>query len=179
MINAIVAFDKNYAIGSNNNLLTHIPDDLKNFKKLTKNNVVIMGRKTYDSLPSKPLPNRVNIIISSNVDEDLTFEVKEDNSIFVRLEDTKKMLDFYSKHSALFDFDIYIIGGGMIYKELLSYCKKVYATKINRTYKNADTYFPNIDDMSEWESTMTSENRYYKDIEYQFCIYRKKEIQDE
>lgn len=173
MINAIVAIDKNYGIGSNNDLLVHIPDDLKNFKRLTRNSIVIMGRKTYDSLTNKPLQNRVNIVISSNVDKDLVFEIKEDGSVFIKLDDVKKMLSHISRYP--YPFDIYVIGGGIIYKELLPYCEKVYATKINRAFNNVDTYFPNIDNMPEWEQVMLGEGRYHYDVEYQFCIYRKRE----
>ena len=64
MISAIVAVDENWGIGSNNELLEHIPEDLRRFKKLTDENTVVMGRKTWDSLPVKPLPNRFNIVIS-------------------------------------------------------------------------------------------------------------------
>lgn len=173
MINAIVAVDNNYGIGSNNNLLVSIPEDLKNFKRLTKNNIVVMGRKTYDSLPHRPLPDRANIVISSSVNEDATFVVKKNGSIFVRLNEVKIMLEHISKYPC--PFDIFVIGGGMIYKELLPYCEKVYMTKINHAYDNVDTYFPNIDNMQEWELEMSSDIREYNDIEYQFCIYRKKE----
>lgn len=173
MIAAVVAVDENWGIGSNNKLLAHIPEDMKNFKKLTKNNIVIMGRKTYDSLPNKPLPNRANIIVSSNVDEDLVFEIKENGTIFIRLEDIKRMLSHVSKHS--YPFDIFVIGGGVIYKELLPYFEKVYVTKIHHAYNNVDTYFPNIDNMNEWEAEMLSDIREHEDIKYQFCIYERGE----
>lgn len=173
MISAIVAVDNNYGIGSNNNLLVHIPEDLNNFKRITSNSIIIMGRKTYDSLPKKPLPNRANIVISSNVDEELMFEVKNDGSIFIRLDDVKKMLDHISKNPYL--LDIYIIGGGTIYKELLPYCEKAYVTKINHSYDDVDTYFPNIDKMQNWKLEASSDIRNYNNIEYQFCLYRKRD----
>ena len=69
MIACIVAVDENFGIGSNNELLAHIPEDLKMFKSITENSTVIMGRKTYDSLPKKPLPNRINIIITTQINK--------------------------------------------------------------------------------------------------------------
>jgi dihydrofolate reductase len=132
-----------------------------------------MGRKTYDSLPNKPLPYRANIVISSNVDNDLFFEVKKDGSIFIRLDDAKKMLDCISKNP--YPIDIYIIGGGVIYKELLPYCEKAYVTKINHSYDDVDTYFPNIDKMQNWELEVSSDIRNYNNTEYQFCLYRKRD----
>jgi dihydrofolate reductase len=80
MISAIVAVDKNWGIGFNNDLLEHIPEDLKRFKELTTGNTVIMGRKTWDSLPKKPLPDRLNIIITSNPKEN------EENIKYMTLE---------------------------------------------------------------------------------------------
>ena len=165
MIAAVVAVDENWGIGSNNELLAHISEDLKNFKKLTKNNVVIMGRKTYESLPNKPLPNRVNVVISSK-----NHTLEDKGIIFVSMDYIKTFLGTQSSNALA---DCFIIGGGMIYKELLPYCEKVYVTKIHHAYENVDTYFPNVDKMPEWEMTMISENKKYNDIEYQFCIYRR------
>lgn len=174
MIAAIVAVDNNFGIGSNNELLTNIPEDLKNFKRLTTNNVVIMGRKTYDSLPVKPLPNRTNIVITSNLDLLNSNDISKNNVIFVTLDFIKTLFKSISPNNLL--VDIFIIGGGIIYKELLHYCEQIYMTKINHTYNNADTYFPNIDCMQDWKLTMSSDTRKYNDIEYKFCIYKRGEI---
>lgn len=169
MIATVVAVDNNWGIGSNNELLAHIPEDLKNFKKLTENNIIIMGRKTYDSLPNRPLPNRTNVVISSK-----TSLLKDKGTIFCSMDFIKNFLEMgqtcYNK-----DVDYFVIGGGSIYKELLPYCEKVYLTKIHHSYENVDTYFPNIDDMPEWELTMSSDVRKYNDIEYQFCIYKRED----
>ena len=172
MISAVVAVDENYGIGSNNELLVHIPEDMKNFKRLTTNNVVIMGRKTYDSLPNKPLPNRTNIVVSSNIDDNLSFEIKKDGAIFIRLDYIKKTLEHFSK--CFLPFDVYIIGGGTIYKELLPYCESVYMTKIHNAYSNVDTYFPNIEKTNEWELEMSSDTRKHNETKYQFCVYKRK-----
>ena len=170
MIACVVAVDNNYGIGSKNELLAHIPEDMKMFKNITTSNsgsAVIVGRKTYDSLPKKPLANRVNIIITSKAPD--IPEVKEDNTIYSNMEYIKAWL---SHNDTIRDNNgIYVIGGGMIYKELLPLCERVYITKVFHSYDDVDTYFPNIDNMPEWEMTSSSEIKEHNGIKYQFCIY--------
>lgn len=172
MIKAIVAADDNWGIGRGNKLLAHIPEDMEFFKEKTMNNIVIMGRKTYESLPKRPLPNRFNIVITSNIDKDNVLEIKNDNVIYVNMDALKSMLPYLS----MLPFDIYVIGGGMIYKELLPYCEQLYITNIYKIYDDADTFFPNIDDMPEWEIVWASDIKEHNDINYQFCTYKKKEV---
>ena len=170
MISAIVCVDNNWGIGSNNDLLVSIPEDMKRFKEKTVGNVVIMGRKTYESLPVKPLPNRVNVVVTSDVEK-----IKKDNAdgvAFITMDCAKVYLDTLTTYSLI---DYYIIGGGQIYKELLPYCDCVYVTKVNRTYENADTFFPNIDEMSEWKIKNTGKTKEYDGIKYQFYEYRKRD----
>ena len=167
MISAIVCVDQNYGIGNKNDLLVHIPEDMKMFKDITTNGTVIMGRKTYDSLPKKPLPNRNNIIITSKAKKQP--KIQKDGAIHSNMDCIKSWLanpKVINENSG-----IYVIGGGMIYKELLQFCERVYITKIFHAYDNVDTYFPNIDEMSEWEMTSASEVKEYNGIKYQFCIY--------
>ena len=170
MIAAVVAVDENWGIGSNNELLAHIPEDLKNFKRLTEHNVVIMGRKTYESLPVKPLPKRTNIVITSKSNKTNKDDNKDD-AVFVSLDSIKVYLQTLPSKSLV---DVFVIGGGTIYKELLTYCEKVYVTKIHHSYDNVDTYFPNIDKMQDWELSMSGDIRKHNDVEYQFCIYEKR-----
>ena len=174
MISAIVAVDENYGIGYKGDLLFHIKDDLKNFKKITssndKENFVIMGRKTYDSLPTKPLPNRFNIVITRN--EKLYWDdilSPSEKFAYINLDIVKhNLVNGYNldKH------DTFIIGGGEIYKELLPYCEKLYITKVLKSYENVDAYFPNIDEMSNWELESASDIKEEDGIRYQFCIYK-------
>lgn len=164
MISAIVAVDVNWGIGFDGELLERIPEDLKHFKELTSDNTVVMGRKTWDSLPKKPLPNRFNIIISRI---ERPYEI---NSFtwFTSLESCiKTMLND--------DIDDYfIIGGGQIYEELLPYCDRVYVTKIPKAYPNVDTYFPvDLDESSEWRQVETGEMREYNNIAYHFLTYER------
>lgn len=160
MINAIVAVNEDWGIGYNGNLLESIPADLKNFKELTTNNVVIMGSKTWDSLPKKPLPNRNNVIITrKEYPSSGTSQV-----IYMTLEELLPWLETSKK-------EIFIIGGGIIYKELLPYCNRVYITKIYKKHENVDTYFPNLDKDLQWKSMALGELENYKDFSFQFWQY--------
>lgn len=164
MISAIVAVDENWGIGFNGELLEKIPEDMRRFKKLTIENSVVMGRKTWDSLPKKPLPDRFNIVISRQEKpyepNSFTWSTTLDKCITTMLND---------------DIDEYfIIGGGQIYKELLPFCDRVYVTKIFKEYKNVDTYFPNLDEPEEWNNWSVvhiSEVQFYNDLMYQFWTY--------
>ena len=160
MISAIVAVDYNWGIGFNGDLLEHIPEDLKYFKELTsgKHKAVVMGRKTWDSLPKKPLPNRTNIVITNNTN-------MEGQAEFMDLADA--ILYFiYNKND-----DIFIIGGGQIYEKLLPLCDRVYVTKIYKDHDQVDTYFPNLDKSEEWEPTTCSDIYQQENLRYQFWQY--------
>ena len=161
MISAIVAVDNDWGIGFNGELLEHIPEDLKRFKELTSGNVVIMGRKTWDSLPTKPLPNRTNIVISNQKNT-----ILNSSTVRLSLKDIKEDINKIA-------YDVFIIGGVQIYTELLPYCDKVYVTKIFKSHENVDTYFPNLDEMENWKPIEKSPIYDYKDIQYQFWQYDK------
>ena len=162
MIAAIVAVDNNWGIGFNGELLERIPDDLKRFKQLTDDSTVVMGRKTWDSLPKKPLPNRFNIIVTSQEVDDNDIDIKHSS-----MEEVKAFLGLD------LGIPVFIIGGGMIYRELLPYCQEVYVTKILKDHDNVDTYFPNLDEMEEWEQDESSETYNYNGVNYQYQHYRR------
>ncbi len=179
MIEAIAAVDENYGIGFKGELLESIPDDLKHFKELTSGNVVIMGKNTWDSLPIKPLPGRVNFVITREPKE-----ISPAATFFMTLEQAKQWLesvtemnnkDFYTP------IKIFIIGGGFIYKELLPYCDKIHLTKIYKKYEQVDTYFPIIDEIREWKITDIGPLQSYnktindksKNVFYRFLTYEK------
>jgi len=162
MIAAIVAVDNNWGIGFNGELLERIPDDLKRFKQLTDDSTVVMGRKTWDSLPKKPLPNRFNIIVTSQEVDDNDIDIKHSS-----MEEVKAFLELD------LGIPVFIIGGGMIYRELLPYCQEVYVTKILKDHDNVDTYFPNLDEMEEWEQDESSETYDYNGVNYQYQHYRR------
>ena len=165
MISAIVAVDENWGIGFNGELLEKIPEDLKRFKKLTKGNVVVMGRKTWDSLPNKPLPDRLNIIISRQS------QFVDFLTVSIGMEEAKVRAKAASKDP---EDEWFVIGGGQIYKDLLPLCDRVYVTKIFKEHKNVDTYFPNLDEPKEWNTWKVvhqSKVYTYNDIMYQFWTY--------
>ncbi len=128
-INMIWAQDINNAIGKDGDLPWRIPEDLKNFKNITNNATIIMGRKTWDSLPIKPLPNRRNIVISSMEQKD----VESYTSI-------EKCIDLLTNTEK--DLDVYIIGGMSIYKFFYEYADTLYITFIDQSYPDTDTFFP-------------------------------------
>ena len=159
MISAIVAVDNNWGIGFNGDLLEHIPEDLKYFKQLTSGHSVIMGRKTWDSLPTKPLPNRRNYIISSDQPR-----ILHKNVIRFQMDDALTFLDYTWE-------DVFVIGGGQIYEKLLPLCDRVYVTKIYKDHDQVDTYFPNLDESEEWAPATCSDIRQQGDLMYQFWQY--------
>ena len=159
MISAIVAVDNNWGIGFNGDLLEHIPEDLKMFKQLTLGHTVVMGRKTWNSLPKAPLPQRGNIVISNA--QPL---IIDKNTLRLPLEDVIEFLEYTND-------EVFIIGGGAIYKELLPFCNRVYVTKIYKDHSNVDTYFPNLDEMDEWAPAACSSIHDYKGLTYQFWQY--------
>jgi dihydrofolate reductase len=148
MISAIVAVDNNWGIGYNGDLLEHIPEDLRYFKELTTGHVVVMGSKTWDSLPKKPLKDRLNVVVSSK-----PRKVLGDMSIRIDMEELMVRM-IYMKRNALVnpaeEEEWFVIGGGSIYQQLLPFCDRVYVTKIYKNHDNVDTYFPNLDKSEEW-----------------------------
>ena len=162
MISAIVAVNEDWGIGYNNDLLEHIPADLKFFKEQTIGKNVVMGLNTWNSLPKKPLPDRMNIII-----EPTDFYIVPNQPIA-----HMDLNAFLSKKQE--DKDYVVIGGGSIYKQLLPYCDRVYVTKIYKKHENVDTYFPNLDKTDEWITTPIANPETYKDFSYQFWRYDRK-----
>ena len=168
MIAAVVAVDENFAIGNHGDMLVHIRGDLKMFRELTTGHTVIMGRKTFDALPNGALPNRRNIVISSRAKGGF-MAVSDDKGEYVlsSMEKVKEMLANNTNEM------LFIIGGGVVYQELLSWCERVYLTKIHQAFNEADTYFPRIDRMKEWKETNCGDIYAENGLPYQFCIYEK------
>ena len=161
-MNAIVAVDKNWAIGNKGKLLVSIPSDQKNFRQITTGKVVILGRKTLDTFPNKqPLKNRTNIILTA----DKNYQVK-DAIIVHSIDELLEILKEYKSE------DIYVIGGDSVYRQMLPYCDTVHVTKIDHVFE-ADTYFPNLDKMDEWKITQDSEEQTYFDLEFVFQKYER------
>lgn len=150
MINVIVAYDKNLAIGKDNTLVWRQSADLKRFKELTTGNTVVMGRKTFESI-GKPLPNRRNIVITR---QDIQIEGVE---IIKSIEEIKNIEE-----------DIFIIGGGEIYKSCLIFADRIFATEIDCEIE-ADTWFVDVD-MSEWVVESKSEHKSDEKNQYDYSF---------
>jgi len=135
-ISIIVAIAQNFAIGKNNDLLFHLPDDLKRFKRITTGKALIMGKRTFFSLPKAPLPNRRNIVITDIPGE--TFPGCESAG---SIEDAIALV----QHEP----EAFIIGGGMIYRQFYPLAGKLYLTLVHKDLE-ADTFFPEID-FAEWQ----------------------------
>ncbi len=160
---AILAADKNWGIGYNNHLLVSIPSDMKFFRQTTTGKVVVMGRKTLESFPNgMPLKNRTNIVLTGNQN----YQVKD--AIVVHSED--ELMEELKKYET---DDIYVIGGESVYRMMLPYCDTAYVTKIDRAFQ-ADTFFPNLDEVDEWEMTEESEEQTCFDLEFCFTKYERR-----
>ncbi len=157
-INIIAAVAKNRAIGYQNKLIYWLPNDLKRFKALTTGHTIIMGRKTFESLPKGALPNRRNIVISRTITE-------------IQGCDCYKSLD-EALYNCSNDEDIYIIGGASIYNQAINKADRLCLTEINDSPANADTFFPQYDNwkVESKEEHQTDEKHKF---EYAFVDYVK------
>ena len=161
MISIIVAVSEDWGIGKDNELLWHISEDLKRFKKLTSGNAVIMGKKTWESLPRRPLPGRKNIVVTDDPNESI------ENSVTA-----------YSIDDALDKCgpaeEIFIIGGGSIYRQFMPIADRLFITHVHKKAP-ADIYFPEIDrsiwEIIEKEEFKTDENN---SIPYTYTIYERR-----
>lgn len=160
---AILSADKNWGIGYNNHLLVSIPSDMKFFRQTTTGKVVVMGRKTLESFPNgMPLKNRTNIVLTGNQN----YQVKD--AVVVHSED--ELMDELEKYDT---DDIFVIGGESVYRMMLPHCDTVYVTKIDRAFQ-ADTFFPDLDEMDEWVMTEESEEQTCFDLEFCFTKYERR-----
>ena len=160
----LYAVDENWGIGYKGDLLVKISEDLKDFKKLTTGNIIIMGRKTFESLPdSKALPNRVNIVMT----KDKSYS-KENIEVVNSVDELLELLKKIDPNSEMKKF---VIGGGNVGRLLLPYCNKGYITKVFKSYENIDTTFPDLDLDDEWKVTRESGVRKQDDLEYKYVEY--------
>ncbi|MDD2218333.1 MAG: dihydrofolate reductase [Eubacteriales bacterium] len=175
---SIVAADENWGIGKDNELLAHIPGDLKYFKENTLGKVLIMGRKTVESLPGgRPLPGRTTIILTKN-DNYSPAEAKDGSRVIIcNSQDEIEALLLKLKEDEGLDLerDVIVAGGETIYNMFLPKCKEFLVTKICHVLP-ADKHFPNLDKLAEggelkliWESEPVSENG----LTYKFTRYKR------
>ena len=155
-LSLIVAKAKNGVIGKDNQLIWHLSDDLKRFKALTMGHPIIMGRKTFESLP-KVLPGRTHYVLTGN----RSYKVPEGVLLF---HDAKELL------AALPEGENFLIGGARMYEELLPYVDTLYITEIEKDYEG-DAYFPELDP-SAWDLTEKVEGE--GNIPHAFCTYKRR-----
>lgn len=155
-VSIIASVGRNFELGKNNDLIWHFKQDMKFFKETTLGHTVIMGRRTFESLP-KVLPNRLNVVITS----DSSYSAEN----IVVVSSVEQALKYCDNEEA------FVLGGGMIYKEFLPFADKLYLTEIEDSLENADTYFPSFD-KNEYKRTVvksTDENG----IAFSHIIYEK------
>ena len=156
-ISFIVAIAQNNAIGKDNQLLWHIPTDLKRFKKLTTGHTIVMGKRTFYSLPIRPLPNRRSIVIT-----DIPGEEIEGCTMAYSIEDAVVKMDD--------DKENFIIGGGSVYRQFLPLAQQLYLTIVQKDFE-ADTFLEI--DLAEWE-TIEREDHPEEDLPYYYINLKKK-----
>ena len=162
MLSIIVAKAKNNVIGKDKQLLWHIPDDLKRFKKFTTGHTIIMGRKTFESL-EKILPNRKHIVFTQNPD----FKVDDEN---VKVVHSMLQIQEYIEN----DEEAFVIGGAIIYNLLMPYVKKMYITEIDKDF-DGDAFFPKIDE-TKWKEVSREKGPEDEgnDFTYEYVTYEKR-----
>ena len=159
-MNLIASADRNWAIGKNNELLVRVPEDMKFFRRMTTGKVVVMGRKTLDSMPGgKPLPQRRNIVLTRQKDfaregVETAASVEEVLSL-VAGEDPEK---------------VWVIGGGEIYRQMLPHCRLCYLTRVYAR-PESDVYFPDLDTLPQWQVLRSGAIVSDGTLEYQFIEY--------
>ncbi|SDZ76487.1 dihydrofolate reductase [Lachnospiraceae bacterium NK3A20] len=160
---AIVAADRNWAIGYQGGLLVSIPGDHRMFRKETLNKVVVYGRKTLETFPlSQPLEKRTNIILSTN----RSLSVKG----AVVVHSIEELLDEARQYDT---DDVYVIGGAAVYRQMLPYIDTAIVTKVDYEY-HADVWFPNLDRDPDWVMAGEGEEQTYFDVPYTFVTYKRK-----
>ncbi|MEI6454692.1 MAG: dihydrofolate reductase [bacterium] len=163
MISIIVAVADNLAIGKNNDLLWHIPEDLKRFKQITSGHTVIMGKRTYESLPRRPLPNRRNLVIT-----DVPGETIKGCEMAYSIDDAVRLSDPGKEN--------FIIGGASVYRQFLPLADRLYLTHVYNNFEG-DVFFPVIE-LSEWEQISREDHPpdEKNDFAYSFLVYNRRKI---
>ena len=163
MISIIVAIAENYAIGKKGDLMCHLPADLKHFKEITSGKTVLMGERTFYSLPKHPLPNRRNIVLTDV--QGKTFEGAE--AVYSLEELCAKVQG---------EEEAFVIGGGMVYRQMMPIADKLYITHIHHSWEDADTFFPEIKE-DEWKLISSEEHKADEKNPYDFtfCTYNRRQ----
>ncbi len=163
-MNLIVAVDRKYGIGKDNNLLARVPADMKYFREKTMGKTIVMGSSTYMSFPKRPLPDRENLVLTS----------KPGNYPEVKCFESLAELFGYIKGR---DEDVFVCGGSTVYLQLLPYCEKAYVTHIDEEFE-ADVFFPNLEELENWEKTEESDVIETNGYNITFAVYENNDIRE-
>lgn len=164
-MNLIVAVDKNWGIGKDNNLLVHLKGDMKFFREKTLGKVVVMGRSTLESFPKgEPLKDRINIVITHRDDF-----IKDGVTVVHNMDELAEEINKYNPD------DVMVIGGASVYNELMTSCDRLFVTKIDKEF-DADTFIKNADELLQFKVYKKSEIQEENGIKYQFVEYVRKAI---
>ena len=160
----IFAVDENWNIGYKGDVLIKISEDLRRFRRFTINNIIIMGRKTFDSLPdSKPLPDRINIVMTRNK------EFNPPDTLVVH--SPEELVETLKRINPDGEMEHWCIGGGIIAEHLLPMCTKAYITKVYKNFPKADAHLHNLDEDPEWIVDKVYEMKNFENIDYQYVDY--------
>lgn len=163
-MNLVVSVDQNWGIGNEGQLLKSVPADLRRFRRITNHNVVVMGRKTLATLPKqKPLPNRTNIILTS----DRNFAVPGAEVVH-SLPELFDILKYWR------DEEIFVIGGQSVYEQLLPYCTYAFITRFAASCQ-ADAHFPNLNKLENWVKKDESAKLEYESLGFLYCLYKNEQ----
>lgn len=160
-MNLIACIDKNWGIGNNGKLLFSIKQDKEFFKNMTIGKIVIMGRKTFDSLKIKPLPDRTNIVLTryrNFYHEGVTI-----------CHSAEEVLGLIKNRKE----DVFVMGGEKVYKMFLPYCERAYVTKVD-TVKTTDAYMVNLDKETDWKLVCETKDFLQDEVNYRFTVYERK-----
>lgn len=169
----IIAVDNNFSIGYKGDMLFHLKKDLKRFKEITLGNIMVMGRKTLESLPNaKPLPGRTHIVLTSDKEykNDEAIVVNSVNEIFQKIKEINPNQDK----------KVFLIGGGNLVKQMIDNIEIAYITKVNKNYELFDTQIPNLEKLENWEliekSELQEEIQGEELFNFTYNIYKNKNL---
>lgn len=172
MVILIAAVARRGAIGRKGDLLWHLPEDLRHFKRVTSGSCVIMGRKTWESLPKRPLPGRRNIVVTRNADY-----VAEEAEVFTSLTEALSAAQIgkepVESADRKMEEKVFVIGGGELYAAAMPYADRLELTEIDAEAEDADTFFPEVD-KDIWVLTKVEDAETESELPYCFCTYERK-----
>ena len=166
-----------WAIGNKNSLLFHFKDDMRMFKQQTEYQIVLCGRKTFESLPNGPLKNRIHIILTR--DKHYVAEGTDDSPVIICHNKTEvfQAIEKFTEETTFSSDNVWVIGGEEIYKLFLPYCSSCVVTMVrNQERKKADTFFSNLDEYDNWKCSVIQVSENDPVTFYQYCNTKVKEI---